>query len=229
LTDNATIQKSITAEQTINNEELTILKDHAELLETISADVIQELNINETWNNTHWTEYKETMKEQLNQYEFKLTKRIIQQIEIDSLKTAMYKFLIEVDGIQEQFKKANIQQGEKLTLFYISDFGSIVTNRITFDSVTNTTYAQYNNAVKLTYKPENKRKLYYQHFYSTMLVYKGWHTLPETVLNNVEEKNGYKITSGKYSACDKKQYDAILYYFNQHEMKPIVNTYKPTF
>jgi hypothetical protein len=175
LTDNAITQKVLFTEQTINNEELTTLKDQADMLETISADVIQELNINETWNNDNWNEYKETMKEQLTEYEFKLTKSIIQQIEIESLKSAMYKLLIEVDGIQDQFKKADIQQGEKLTLFYIGGMGSIMTDRMTFDSVENTTYAQYDNAVKLTFTPERKRNLHYNYFHSELLVFKGWH------------------------------------------------------
>jgi hypothetical protein len=229
LTDNARIEKTLITEPIITDEELTTLKDMALLIETISADIISELNIKETWNNDNWIEYKETFKEQLNDYNIKLTKDIIQQLEIDSLKSSMYKLLLEVDGIQEQFKQADIQQGEKITLFYISDWGSIVTSRVTFDSATPTTYAQYNNAIKLTYKPEKKRKLYYNHFYSTLLVYKGWHNLPETVLNDVEVRNDMIITKSKYHSCDKKQYDEILNHFETEGVKPIVNTYKQTF
>jgi hypothetical protein len=229
LTDSTKIEKTLNVEPIITDEELTTLKDMALLIETISADIISELKIKETWQKESWNEYKETFKAQLNDYNIKLSKPIIQQLEIDSLKGSMYKLLLEVDGIQEQFKQADLQQGEKITLFYISDWGSIVTSRVTFDSVTPTTYAQYNNAVKLTYKPEKKRKLYYNHFYSTLLVYKGWNNLPETVLNDVEVRNDMIITKSKYHSCDKKQYDEILNHYEQEGVRPVVNTYKPTF
>jgi hypothetical protein len=229
LTDNAITQKVLFTDQTINESELNELKALADQLEDISCSVITELDILKTWNNDNWTEYKELMKNKLTQYNFKLTKSIIQQLEIEELKTAMYKLLIEVDGIQDQFKKADIQQGDKLTLFYIGGMGSIMTDRITFDSVTNTTYAQYNNAVKLTFTPERKRNLHYNYFHSELLVFKGWHNLSDEVLNNVEVKNGYVITKSKYHSCDHKQYDEILSYFDSKGIRPIVNTYKPIF
>lgn len=229
LTDNATIEKTITDNQVINGEKLEELKKQADLLEELSAMTIEELDIISTWENENWNDYKEALKDKLKQYNFKLTKEVIQQLEIESLKSHMYKLLTEVDGIQDQFKNATIEEGEKVTMFYISDFGSIVTNRMTFNSFTPSNYAQYDNAVKVTFKPENKRKLHYTHFYSTLLVFKGWHKLPETVLNNVEHRNGFIVTSSKYTSCDNKQYDEILSYFEQQGIKPIINTYKPSF
>jgi len=230
LTDNATIEKEASTKHNINDEELEELNYKADLMEELSSQVIRENNIMKTWNNEDWNEYKEIMKAKLKEYEIKPTKAIIQQIEIEELKACMYKLLTEVDGIQDQFKEADLQQGEKLTLFYISDFGSIVTSRITLDSVENTSFAQYNNAVKLTFTPERKRKLHYNFFYSTLLVYKGWHALPENVLHEVEERNGMRVSKSKYFSTDKKQYDEILDYFkNEKELTPVVNTYKPTF
>jgi hypothetical protein len=67
LTDNAIIQKVLFTEQTINNEELTTLKNNADTLEDISTSVIEELNILSTWNSDNWNEYKSTMKDKLNQ------------------------------------------------------------------------------------------------------------------------------------------------------------------
>jgi hypothetical protein len=232
LTDNATIEKAtnVITEPTTIRPELAELKTQAATLEDISVSVIEELNILATWHNEHWSEYKEAFKSKLNHYDMKLTKEIIQQLEIETLKECMYKLLIEVDGIQEQFKDADIQTGEQLTLFYISDWGTIIKSRITFDSVTNTKYAQYDNAIKLTFTPEKKRKLHYKYFYSTLLVYKGFHALPDTVLNHVEEnRNGIRTTRSKYHSCDNKQYDEIMSHFEGHGLKPIVNTYKPQF
>lgn len=229
LTNNVTIEKTYTYKQEITDEEVTALKQQADQLEDISTNVISDLGIQKTWQNENWKEYKEAIKNNCKQYDMKLTKSIIQQLDIEDLKVSMYKLLQEVESIQEQFKDAEIQQGEKLTLFYVSDFGSIVTNRIIFDSVTPTRYAQYDNAVKLTFKPENKRQLHYKHFYSTLLVYKGWHSLPEEVLSYVEEKNGFTVISSKFLSCDEKQYDEILKHFEQQGITPIVNTYRPTF
>ncbi|MEM4994955.1 LPD29 domain-containing protein [Priestia sp. SB1] len=227
LTDNVTIEKTFEYEQLLSDEEVAELKHQADVLEDISTDVISELNIFDTWKDENWKEYRETFKEKLINYEIKLTKGIIQQIEIEDLKVCMYKVLTEVDGIQEQFKNADIQQGEKVTLFYISDWGSIVTSRVTFDEAVPAKYAQYDNAVKLTFTPEKKRKLHYKYFYSTLLVYKGSHSLPDTVLNHVEESNGMRVTRSKYGSCDNKQYDEIMSYFEQQGIKPVINTYKP--
>jgi hypothetical protein len=207
------------------------LKEKADTLTDISTDIITELDIVKTWNNENWTEYKDLMKEQLKHYKIKLAKPIVQQIpeDMEELKVAMYKLLIEVDGLQEQFKNADIQQGEKITMFYISEWGSIVTSRVTLDHVDFESYAQYTDAVKLTFKPENKRNLYYKYHYSDMLVYSGWLELPVTVLHNVEYRNGVTTTMTKYGSCDKKQYDEIINYFIEQDKKPIINTYKPIF
>lgn len=231
LVDDATIQKELITDQVITAEELQELKAKAETLINYSTEIITELDIVKTWSKENWTEYKEAFKQKLILNNIKLTKEIIQQLpqEMESLKVAMYKLLIEVDGIQEQFKNANMQQGQKYTMFYISDWGSIVTQRITLDKVEYTKYAQYDNAVKITFTPEGKRKLYYNFQHSTILVYNGWLELPVTVLNTVESRNGMTITKSKYGSCDKKQYDEILIHFEEQGIKSIVNTYKPTF
>jgi hypothetical protein len=229
LTDNAKVEKSIVVEQVLSDEEIAELKQQADTLEDISVMVIEELDIATTWQNESWNEYKVSMKNKLNEYGFKLTKRIIQRLEVESLKVAMYKLLHEVDGIQDQFDNAGLAQGEKVTLFYISDWGSITTNRIMFNSAEPSKYAQYDNAVKVTFTPEKQRKLHYKHFYSTLLVFKGWHSLPDTVLHHVEERNGMRVTRSKHHSCDNKQYDEILSYFGDMGIKPIINTYKPVF
>ncbi|WHY22667.1 hypothetical protein QNH41_11420 [Bacillus halotolerans] len=228
LVDNAKIKKSISHKQTLNEEEAQELKNQADKLEDISTSVIEELNMFETWKKEDWNKYKASLKEKLRLNNFKLSKNVIQQVDIEELKISLYRILQEVDNIQEQFKNAELDKGEKYTLFYISDLGSLITERITYDSYRPTKYAQYDNAVKLTYQPENKRKLYYRHFYSELLIFKGWHSLPETVLNNVEVKpDGMKIIHSKYHSCDKRQFDEVLGYLNKKSFKPIINTHKP--
>ncbi|CAI6264871.1 LPD29 domain-containing protein [Bacillus subtilis] len=229
LVDNAKIKKSISHKQALNEGEVQELKYQADKLEDISTSVIEELSMFETWKKEDWKKYKASLKEKLRLNNFRLNKNIIQQVEIEELKNSLYRILHEVDSIQEQFKNADLEKGEKYTLFYISDFGSLITERITYDSYSPTKYAQYDNAVKLTYQPENKRKLYYRHFYSELLIFKGWHSMPETVLNNVEVKpDGMKIIHSKYHSCDKRQFDEVLGYLNKKSFKPLINTYKPS-
>ena len=232
LVDGAKIQKDVTVKQFVDSAKIEELKQSAETLIDLSAEAIScDNNIAETWDKEDFTDYKNRMKQIFNKNHFKLTKEIVQQIPEDheKLKVAMYKLLTEVDGIQEQFLTADIKQGQKVTMFYISDWGSIVTSRVVFDSVEYTKYAQYDKAVKLIFKPEGKRKLYYKYFYSDILVYNGWLSLPIEVLNTVENKSDMTITRSKYLSCDKRQYDEILNHFSIAGLKPIVNTYKPTF
>jgi len=230
LVDGAKIQKDVTVKQFVDSAKIEELKQNAETLIDLSAEAITcDNNIADTWDKEDFSEYKNRMKQIFNKNHFKLTKEIVQQIpeEHEKLKVAMYKLLTDVDGIQEQFRTAGLQQGQKVTLFYISDWGSIVTSRVTFDKVEYTKYAQYDKAVKLIFKPEGKRKLHYNHFHRDILVYDGWLTLPNEVLNTVEQTGtGVTITRTKYLSCDKKQYDEIL---NHFVAKPIINTYKPVF
>ena len=233
LVEGIKIQKNVTVKQFIDSVKIEELKQNAETLIDFSTEAITcDNNIAETWDKEDFADYKNRMKQIFNKNYFKLTKEIVQQIPEDheKLKIAMYRLLTEVDGIQEQFKTADLKQGQKVTLFYISDWGSIVTSRVTFDRVEYTKYAQYDKAVKVIFKPEKKRSLYSNHFYSTLLIYNGWLTLPEEVLHTVEQTGtGVTITRTKYLSCDKKQYDEILNHFAVSGVKPIINTYKPVF
>ena len=233
LVEGVKIQKDVTVKQFVDSVKIEGLKQSAETLIALSAEAITcDNNIADTWDKEDFVDYKNRMKQIFNKNYFKLTKEIIQQIPEDHerLKVAMYRLLIEVDGIQEQFLNAGITQGQKVTLIYMSDWGSMVTNRITFDNVEYTKYAQYDKAVKLIFKPEGKRKLHYSHFYSDILVYDSWLSLPKTVLNTVEQTGtGVTITKSKYLSCDKRQYDEILNHFLVSGIKPIINTYKPVF
>jgi hypothetical protein len=180
-----------------------------------------------TWNNENISTYKALLKAELKKNKFTLSKEIIQQItDSEELKSVMYQFITEIDNIQEQFSTAaHMIENQKVTLFYIGDFGSISEQQVTVTEIKNTRYAQHDKTVKLTYTPKGKRKQYYQYFYSDILVYTGFHELPKTVLYDVTENNNYTLSHSKYLSCDKKQYDEILKHFNALGIKPVVNTY----
>lgn len=230
LVEDVTIQKQYTFKQLLTPEQVEEYKTQAETLENISTEVITNNNIIDTWKDEKWNVYKDGIKEQLKKCNFKLGARVIQQLETEELKVPMYKLLVEVDGIQDQFKDAELQQGEKITLFYIGDMGGLITSHIIYDKFENTSYAQHRNAIKLIYKQPRKKGLYGQHFYSDMLVYRGWQELDQNVLYNDQSENEYcTITTGRFSSCDKNQYDVIINYLLTQDQKPVINTYKPIF
>jgi len=211
-----------------NNEEYKLIAD---IIVDLSTDIITDLGIIQTWNNEDWNIYKQFMLKRLKTNNIKLCKEYIQYIEEDftELKEAMYKLLKELNGIQEQFKQADLKQGQKVTIFRINDFGMMSTNQVTIDRVEYTKFAQYDNAVKLIFQPKNQRNLYYNHYYNDVLVYDGWLELPKEVLFNTRIDNGMIINSSKYLSCDKRQYDEIINYFQSQNILPIINTYKPIF
>lgn len=231
LVDNVTITKDYTFQQLVTDEEIELLKTKADTLMDISTTIIDSNNLINTWNNENWKQYKELIKDKLKEYNIRLSKAIIQQIPegMEELKLSMYKLLVEVDSIQEQFKEADLQQGQKITIFRISDFGMISTTHITVDKVEPSTYAQYTDVIKLTGTPKGKKGLYYSHYYKDLLIYNSWVELPKSVLFKTKQENGFTITSGLFSSCDNGQYDAILEYFTSQGLKPIINTYKPIF
>lgn len=176
--------------------------------------------------------YRSLIKEWIfanGKYEFNVG--VVRAISNERLKAAMYRILAEPEEITEQFKQADIQQGQKVTIVMIGDFGNILTSRVTVDSVEYGKYAQYTNAVKLTFKPEKKRNLYYQWYYRDMLVFNGWIEVPESLLwEEISSSTpGISARMTRFLSCDRKQYDVILDYFKSQGIKPIINTYKPQF
>lgn len=204
----STIVKEYKGKSGISEEEYQHNVESAETLEDVSASVIINNELKDTWDNEHFDLYRSLIKEWIfanGKYEFNVD--VVRAISNERLKAAMYRILTEPEEITEQFKQADLQQKQKITIVMIGDFGNILTSRVTVDSVEYGKYAQYNNAVKLTFKPEKKRNLYYQWYYRDMLVFNGWIEVPESLL----------------------WYDVILDYFKSQGIKPIINTYKPQF
>lgn len=214
----------------ISEEEANKYKELAESLEDVSADIILRNALENSWDNENFNEYKQLMKEWIYQNEFPFSADIVRLITILELKTAMYRLLTEVDGMQEQFERANFKENQKITVIRISDFGGISESRGYFTSYECGKYAQYDKAIKLVYRPEGKRNDYYMWLYRDVLIFDGWVTVPENVLwETVNEKSGVLVRKTRFASCDNAQYDAILDYFKENGIKPVVNTYKPQF
>ena len=216
----------------ISEDEYQCNLEAAEMIEDASAEIIIENNLKDTWDNAKFGLYRSLMtKWILTNGKFKFNSGVVRAITNENLKTAMYRLLTEPEKITAQFKQANIQRGQKVTIIMIGDFGNILTSRVTVDSVEYGKYAQYNNAVKLTFKPEKKRNLYYQWYYRDMLVFNGWIEVPESLLwDEISSSTpGISARMTRFLSCDRKQYDVILDYFKSQGIKPIINTYKPQF
>ena len=214
----------------ISDEEYNENKEAAETIEDYSAKVIEQYHLEDTWNGEDFELYKQRIKDCILMYKLKFNAGVVRAITIENLKVAMYKVLVEVESIAEQFKNSGIEEGQKVTIFQINDFGMMSVLRGTFSSFSVEDYAQYKNAVKFIYRPERKRSLYYKYLYRDVLIYNGWLDLPEDVLYEViDNKNGVIMKHSRYSSCDNGQYDAIMEYFKSKDIKPIINTYKPMF
>lgn len=201
----------------------------AETIEDVSTEIISQNEIKKTWQDEDFDLYKACMKEWIYANKFKLNAGIVRAITIPELKTVMYKVLAEVDSIAEQFKNTNLEAGQRITIVKYSDFGMMSVSKVTFHSYEIGQYAQYDNSVKMTFKPHRKKGLYYKWFYGDVIIYNGWYDLPDTVLFDISYKEHYITQKSKWALFDRKQYDAILEYFAEQGLKPIINTYKPVF
>lgn len=201
----------------------------AETIEDVSTEIISQNEIKKTWQDEDFDLYKTCMKEWIYANKFKLNAGIVRAITIPELKTVMYKVLAEVDSIAEQFKNTNLEAGQRITIVKYSDFGMMSVSKVTFHSYEIGQYAQYDNSVKMTFKPHKKKGLYYKWFYGDVIIYNGWYDLPDTVLFDISYKEHCITQKSKWALFDRKQYDAILEYFAEQGLKPIINTYKPVF
>ena len=225
-----TINDDYKCNQVVSDEDVATHRKDAELIEDISATIIEKNNMLENWNTDRFDEYKEYMKKHIAKNNLNFSTGVIQQIEIPELKQAMYKLQCELNGVQEQFDRAGLKEGDKITIFKIDPWGlGIAPIHGTYKSHEKTKYAQYEDAVSLRYRPENKRKDRLWNLYNDIIIYDGWLDIPEYLLWDIKEKNGVITRHSKYLSCDSKMYDVILNYFGKQGISPIVNTYKPEY
>ena len=62
--------------------------------------------------------------------------------------------------LQKAMNAADLKHGHRYTLVYLSEFGFPVAQKITFDSMSFTTYAQHSDVVKMVFTPFRKRTKY---------------------------------------------------------------------
>lgn len=214
----------------ISEEEYEKNRRLADELCDASTNIILENEMIGNWNNKCFSEYKQLMKDWIYKNNFSFNIGVVRAIEIEELKVAMYRLLTEVDGIEEQFKRAGFVENQKITIIRINDFGGMSVTKGYFKYYKCGKYAQYDNAVKLVYRPERKRNDYYIWLYREVIILDGWVELPEDVLwETIRKDNGIVISKSRFMSCDHTQYAAVLEYFKNNGIKPRINTYKPQF
>lgn len=213
----------------ISDEEYYEYKKLADELEDASADIIIKNDWIGTWQTIHFADYKKAIVKWITDNNFKFSVSIVRVIEGDNLKNVMYRILTEPDGMQQQFADANLVNGQKITIIRMGAWGGVQNTKAIFKSYENSKYAQHTDAVKMTFKPDNKNKDYYTYLYNDVIIYNGWLDVPQKLFWEDVKTDSVFIQRTKYASCDSKQYDVILNYFAEHGIKPIINTYKPVF
>lgn len=132
-----------------------------------------------------------------------------------------------ITPFQDSIKALNLTEGNKYTIFYISDWGMVTTLKIKLVNIKYTSYAQYNDAVQIIGTPFRKRTVYGFWFYNNknLVIYDGWLNYKESVLYNITEHNGYTTKSSKFSSCDNNSLIAIVKSFNQKPIYTLIHNY----
>lgn len=228
------IVSTYTGNTGISEEEAKKYSELADDLEDVSASIIGENSLSGSWDNADFPLYQASMIEWVEHNKFPFTVNVVRAIKNnEAFKVAMYRVLAKYNSLQSQFERAMMVYDQKFTMIKISDFGGVSTTHGKFRSATNTKWAQYDDAVKLIARPENKRQDHYVYLHGNVLIYDGYITVPEDLLFEINNENvgGYNVTTKKsrYGSCDERQLDDILNYFAAQGITPIINTYKPEF
>lgn len=113
--------------------------------------------------------------------------------------------------VQNAFIDAGMKPGGRYTIFRMSEFGFPAAQKITFESMELTTYAQYGDAVALIYKGARKKHSSKCMFYGgSFAICEGWQDLPENFGLNVLHSTPEVTTSiSKYHCFDARFFEDI--------------------
>lgn len=229
--EDTTKEKTIEYKQVLTDEEIKEYQTESEKIINIINDNFTD--IKEIQNVESWKNNKKLIKEKLIDNDIILNSRYIQFIseEKEDIKQLMYRVFKECDDIIDQFRDADIQQGEELTIIKTSMIGGASASHIVLDSWKVQEYAQYKDNINIICKIPSKRGMYEMNLHDKdTLVYKGLLNIPNSVLYNISTSEaGFKSQATKYGSYDKQALDAIIEYFKGLGIKPIINTYKPVF
>ena len=182
-------------------------KLQAQIIEDKSTSIIENSDTitAENWKTSD--EYREKMLDAVPV----LDVAVIQQIEIEELKTWLYKERDRRRGLDAQKENLIDAIGEKITVCSIGDWGCVSSNVMHLESFHMAKYAQYDECLKIIVKLPRKRGTYSQTFTPTkcFIIVKGSFEYPENILFDIKEHNGLICKMSKYQSCDRKQIQDI--------------------
>lgn len=113
--------------------------------------------------------------------------------------------------VQNTFLKADMKPGQRYTIFRMNDFGFPVAQKITFESMDLTTYAQHWDTVGMVYRPFRSQKSYRTFFFEgSFAICEGWQDLPENfgyeVLKSTSEVT---VSRSKYLCFDSRYFEEM--------------------
>lgn len=122
---------------------------------------------------------------------------------LDIFKAIVLKY---AEPFQRAVFAAGLAPGQRYTLVYLGEFGFPIVEKITFQRLELTTYAQHSDVVRMIYKPYRKSSSYSNLFYnSSLLIFDGWQDLPEAATVDIIKDDGaIKMTRSKYGCFDAR-------------------------
>lgn len=86
--------------------------------------------------------------------------------------------------LQRTIASADLQPGGRYTLVFHNEFGFPIAQRVTFCGYAMRTYAQYSDVVQLAVVYRSGKQQWLKLFigYESLLIFKGWQELPESVV-----------------------------------------------
>jgi hypothetical protein len=203
-------------------QEPTKQKLHAMAIEDYSTSIITE---NEIKNFEDSDQYDQLLLEKMKENNIPLTKEVIQQTTIESLKYKLYKLYYHIDPLQEQFNKAEFKEGEKITIFSLGM--GISSEQCTYLSHKNSTYAQYTDVVKVVLKLPRKKHLRECTLHGETVIVKGNVEVPQDINSHETEDNGvFRSTMSNYGCFDKRYWYDLIQWLQEQGIEIIVNTVK---
>lgn len=193
-------------------------KAEAERLEDTSAEIIENLSLSpDEWETS--TDYAAAMEKYMDW----ITVDIIRAVSIEPLKVWLYKRMRERSTVQEQLTRANVPQGQKVTIIKENGMGYLSTTHATWDSWEPCRYAQYDKAAKLIMKPYRKHGLYSMtvHDGPAILIADGFVNVPDSVLWEDVPCNtpGAAMRKSRFMSCDPAAFRAVRDYIKSQGVK----------
>lgn len=193
-------------------------KAEAERLEDTSTEIIEKLSLSpDTWE--HSPDYAEAMEKYMDG----ITVDIIRAVSIEPLKVWLYRRMRERNNVREQLTRANIPQGQRVTIIKENGMGGLSTTHATWDSWQPCRYAQYEKAAKLIMKPYRKHGLYSMtvHDGPAILIADGFVDVPESVLWEDVPSNtpGVNTRKSRFMSCDPAAFRAVRNYIKSQGVK----------